>query len=98
MAGAHATDTTGRWSLHIGPGACAAVGRCPVSDTQKPLSQTTPESTPEIAPRKVFVPYISGHVYDLWGGEPHNIRIFASREKAKVFGFTDVREVELWEY
>lgn len=60
-----------------------------MSDNPNPPRQTTP--------RKVFVPYIYGHVYDLWGGEPYNIRVFASREDAKKFNFTDVREVELWE-
>jgi len=48
--------------------------------------------------RKVFAPYIGGHVYDMWGGEPRNIRVFASREDAQKFGFSDVREIELWEY
>lgn len=47
--------------------------------------------------RQVFVPYINGHVYDLWGGEPNSIRVFASVDDAKVFGFLDIRRVELWE-
>lgn len=47
--------------------------------------------------RMVFIPYINGHVYDLWGGELNNIAIFATREEAQHFGFKDVREIELWE-
>lgn len=50
-----------------------------------------------ITQRKVFIPYINGHIYDLWGGEPHNVRVFASREDTERFGFSDVREIELWE-
>lgn len=46
--------------------------------------------------RKVFVPYVNGGVYDLWGGEPNNIRVFMSRLHAEKFGFDDIREIELW--
>lgn len=47
-------------------------------------------------PVKVFVPYINGHVYDLWGGEPNSLRVFASRAEAEQLNFTDIRELNLW--
>lgn len=47
-------------------------------------------------PIKVFVPYINGHIYDLWGGEPNSLKVFASRAEAERFNFTDIRELELW--
>jgi len=45
--------------------------------------------------RKVFIPYINGRVYDMWGCEPSTIRVFSSREEAERFSFTDIREVYL---
>jgi hypothetical protein len=50
-----------------------------------------------IGPRKVFIPYIKGRIYDMWGAEPESLLIFGSREEAEKYNFTDVREVCLWE-